>query len=193
MITEHLGFQVDINCGGIDNIYRHHDYNIAILESLSGKTYANYYLHGAHLIVEGRPMSKSRGNIRYTEDILHEGFAAHHLRFFLLYRHYRRRLNLTEEGLRKAAGRLDALRSLIKRLASGGGQLDPAARRRAEAQIAALKKDFEDNMNSDLAVGRAADAIQARLASLPPRLPDALARRLRAELGRIDEVLCFLL
>jgi cysteinyl-tRNA synthetase len=193
MITEHLGFQVDINCGGIDNIYRHHDYNIAILESLSGKTYANYYLHGAHLIVDGRPMSKSRGNIRYTEDILARGFAPHHLRFFLLYRHYRRRLNLTEEALRKAAARLDGLRARIRELTTGGGELDLEARRTAEAQIAALKKDFEDNMNADLSVGKAVDAIQARLASLPRKLPDTLARRLRAELARFDEVLCFLL
>jgi cysteinyl-tRNA synthetase len=178
MITEHLGFQVDINCGGIDNIYRHHDYNIAILESLSGKTYA---------------MSKSRGNIRYTEDLLAQGFTPHHLRFFLLYRHYRRRLNLTEEALRKAAARLDGLRSRIRELTAGGGQLDPEARRKAEAQIAALKKDFEDNMDADLSVGKAVDAIQARLASLPRRLSDPLAKRLRAELARFDEVFCFLL
>ena len=69
IIHKHLGEQVDINCGGIDNIYRHHDYNIAIMEALTGKEYASVYLHGEHLIVEGKTMSKSRGNILYPGEI----------------------------------------------------------------------------------------------------------------------------
>jgi cysteinyl-tRNA synthetase len=213
MITEHLGFQVDINCGGIDNIYRHHDYNIAILESLSGKSYANYYLHGAHLIVDGRPMSKSRGNIRYPEDLLKDGRKAYHLRFFLVYRHYRRRLNLTPENLARATARLDALRKLISGLTAGGAgwsaaqpataarsgaryggpQLEPAE---VEAEIRAVREDFVKHMDADLSVGRAVDAIQARLRALRRaygRLPSGLARRLRTELAAIDEVLGFLL
>ncbi len=197
MITQHLGFQVDINCGGIDNIYRHHDYNIAILESLSGKSYANYYLHGAHLIVDGRPMSKSRGNIRYAENLLRGGLQAHHLRFFLLYKHYRRRLNLTPENLRKAAKRLDGLRSLIAGLTAGGGAKLPAADARlVEGRIAAMSEDFRRHMDEDLSVGKAVDAIQARLASLRRthrKLPAGLARRLHAELSAMDEVLGFLL
>ena len=197
MITEHLGFQVDINCGGIDNIFRHHDYNIAILESLSGKSYANYYLHGAHLIVDGRPMSKSRGNIRYPEELLRKGLRAHHLRFFLVCKHYRRRLNLTPDNLAKAAARLDALRDLVEGLTAGGGpKLAPEEARRADAQIAAVRDDFRRHMDADLSVGKAVDAIQARLKALrrsPGRLPAGLARRLRTELAALDEVLGFLL
>jgi cysteinyl-tRNA synthetase len=197
MITEHLGFQVDINCGGIDNIYRHHDYNIAILESLSGKTYANYYLHGAHLIVDGRPMSKSRGNIRYPEELLRKGLQAHHLRFFLVYKHYRRRLNLTPENLAKAAARLDALRDLVAGLTAGGGpKLAPEEARRVEGQIADVRENFRRHMDADLSVGKAVDAIQTRLKALRRfhgRLPAVLARRLRSDLAAIDEVLGFLL
>jgi cysteinyl-tRNA synthetase len=197
MITEHLGFQVDINCGGIDNIYRHHDYNIAILESLSGKTYANYYLHGAHLIVDGRPMSKSRGNIRYPEELLRDGLQAHHLRFFLVDKHYRRRLNLTPENLSKAAARLDTLRALAAELTAGGGpKLSLAEARQVEDQISDLSRDFRKHMDADLSVGKAVDAIQARLTALRRshgRLPSALARRLRGELAAMDEVLGFLL
>jgi len=196
MITEHLGFQVDINCGGIDNIYRHHDYNIAILESLSGKSYANYYLHGAHLIVDGRPMSKSRGNILYPEQLLRKGLQAHHLRFFLVYKHYRRRLNLTPENLAQAAARLDALRELVAGLTAGAGpKLGPEEARRAEGEITALRDDFIKHMDADLAVGKAVDAVTARLKALrraPGRLPAGLAGRLRSELLRIDEVLGFL-
>jgi cysteinyl-tRNA synthetase len=217
MITEHLGFQVDINCGGIDNIYRHHDYNIAILESLSGKPYANCYLHGAHLIVDGRPMSKSRGNIRYVEELLKNSLGAHHLRFFLVYKHYRRRLNLTPENLSQAAARLDALRELVAELTAtgagwsaaepataarsgardgGGPQLPPSEARRVEAQIRAVREDFVRHMDADLSVGKAVDAIRARLSALRRahgRLPSGPARRLRGELAAIDEVLGFLL
>jgi cysteinyl-tRNA synthetase len=194
MITEHLGEQVDINCGGIDNIYRHHDYNIAIMESLSGKPYANYYLHGAHLIVNGKPMSKSRGNILYLEDLEAQGYQAHHLRFFLTYTHYRRRLNLTEPRLRQAARELDSVRSLIAELLTGGGSgsVDP----RLQRLLGRLAGEFERNMDDDLSVGAAVDAVRALLLQIRESfhpLPPASAKRLKADLTRIDQVLRFLL
>jgi cysteinyl-tRNA synthetase len=194
MITEHLGEQVDINCGGIDNIYRHHDYNIAIMESLSGKSYANYYLHGAHLIVDGKPMSKSRGNIVYLEDLEAQSYQAHHLRFFLIYTHYRRKLNLTESKLRQAARRLDSLRSLVAELLIGGGSgaVDP----RLERKLARLAGEFERKMDDDLNVGAAVDALSALLLEIRESfhpLPPASVKRLKAELSRIDQVLRFLL
>jgi cysteinyl-tRNA synthetase len=194
MITEHLGQQVDINCGGIDNIYRHHDYNIAIMESLSGKPYANYYLHGAHLYVNGKPMSKSRGNIVYLEDLEAQGYQAHHLRFFLIYTHYRRRLNLTESRLRQAARQLDSMRSLIAELLAGGGSGPVDSR--LEKQLDRLTGVFEHNLDDDLSVGAAVDALSAMLLeireSFHPLLP-ASVKRLKAGLTRIDQVLRFLL
>jgi cysteinyl-tRNA synthetase len=194
MITEHLGQQVDINCGGIDNIYRHHDYNIAIMESLSGKPYANYYLHGAHLYVNAKPMSKSRGNIVYLEDLEAQGYQAHHLRFFLIYTHYRRRLNLTESRLRQAARQLDSMRSLIAELLAGGGSGPVDSR--LEKQLDRLTGVFEHNLDDDLSVGAAVDALSAMLLeireSFHPLLP-ASVKRLKAGLTRIDQVLRFLL
>ena len=194
MITEHLGEQVDINCGGIDNIYRHHDYNIAIMEALSGKPYANYYLHGAHLYVDGRPMSKSRGNIVYLEDLEAKGYRPYHVRFFLIYSHWRQRLNLTEAKLERAARQLDSLRSLIAELLAGGGRgaVDP----RLERLLARLPEEFERNMDDDLGVGAAVDALSALLQELRDSfhpLPPAAVKRLRAELARIDGVLQVLL
>jgi cysteinyl-tRNA synthetase len=73
MITKHLGFQVDLCCGGVDNLYRHHDYNIAIIEAVSGGIFADCWIHGEHLLVEGKKMSKSRGNIIYPEDLAGRG------------------------------------------------------------------------------------------------------------------------
>jgi cysteinyl-tRNA synthetase len=194
MITEHLGEQVDINCGGIDNIYRHHDYNIAIMEALSGKPYANYYLHGAHLYVDGRPMSKSRGNIVYLEDLEAKGYRPCHVRFFLIYTHWRRRLNLTEAKLERSARQLDSLRSLVAELLAGGGRgaVDP----RLERLLARLPEEFERSMDDDLGVGAAVDALSALLRELRDSfhpLPPAAVKGLRAELARIDGVLQVLL
>jgi cysteinyl-tRNA synthetase len=194
MITEHLGEQVDINCGGIDNIYRHHDYNIAIMEALTGKRYANYYLHGAHLIVDGKPMSKSRGNIVYLEDLEAKGFQPYHLRFFLIYTHYRRRLNLTEARLRQAAWQLDSLRALAAELSAGGGR--GAVAPRLERLLDRLAGEFERHMDDDLSVGMAVDSLSALLRDMRESfypLPPAAAKRLKAELIRIDGVLQVLL
>jgi cysteinyl-tRNA synthetase len=119
------------------------------------------------------------------------------LRFFLVYKHYRRRLNLTPENLSKAVARLDAVRALAAELTAGGGPaLPPAEARSIEGQIAALRADFRRHMDADLSVGKAVDAIQARLAALRRahgRLPAGLARHLHAELAAMDEVLGFLL
>ena len=118
VITKHLGYEVDINCGGIDNIYRHHDYTIAIIESISKSSYANFYLHGEHLIVNGISMSKSRGNILYPAHLLKKNILPYHLRFFLLYKHYRKKLNFTEEKFRESNDYINLIRKTIYDLLS---------------------------------------------------------------------------
>jgi cysteinyl-tRNA synthetase len=99
MVTKHLGFTIDVACGGVDNLVRHHDYTLAVAEGVSGKEFAKYWLHGAHLFVDGKKMSKSRGNVYYPEDLLAKGFRNDHLRFFLIYGQYRKKLNFTWEKL----------------------------------------------------------------------------------------------
>jgi cysteinyl-tRNA synthetase len=74
MVTKHLGFSVDVACGGIDNLVRHHDYTLAVAEGVSGKEFAKYWLHGAHLFVDGKKMSKSKGNVYYPEDLIAKGY-----------------------------------------------------------------------------------------------------------------------
>jgi cysteinyl-tRNA synthetase len=73
MVTKHLGFTIDIACGGVDNLVRHHDYTIAVAEGASGKEFAHWWLHGEHLFVEGQKMSKSRGNVHYIADLTKMG------------------------------------------------------------------------------------------------------------------------
>lgn len=164
VILQHLGPHIDINCGGIDNIYRHHDYNIAIMESYSGDTFARYYLHGEHLIVDGRPMSKSRGNILYPEDIYRHGCRARDLRFFLMYTHYRKKLNFTRERFKKVCTFVDEVRLLANKLikSTGVGSPDP----RNKKAIKNIQLLFVTEMDDDLNIGRAFDGIRGILKEL---------------------------
>jgi len=198
MVTENLGYQIDINCGGIDNIYRHHDYNIAVIESISGKEYANFYLHGEHLIVDGKTMSKSRGNILYPGDVLDRNFKPYHLRFFLIYSHYRSRLNLTDEKLQRTVEYVDSARDLIQRLLGQTRENGVTDVRQQDADrfITGIRQEFEKYMNDDLSVGRAVDGVYKKLRTLNDRcfpLHQEAAQRLGGELSRIDTVLQMLL
>ena len=121
MISETLGYSLDIFCGGIDNLYRHHDYNIAVMESVSGEELARYWLHGQHVLVGGKKMSKSLHNIVYPEDLVDQGFSWEQIRFYLLSRHYRKRINLNMDRARKARSKLEALREMDADLLPGSG------------------------------------------------------------------------
>ena len=193
MIVKHLGTEIDIQCGGIDNIYRHHDYTIAVMEAFSGKTYANYFLHGAHLIVEGKSMSKSRGNILYPEDVIRENLSAADLRFFLIYTHYRKKLNYTAEKLSDTKEKLDNLRRVISGLTGAASSDSPDC----SDIISNIVPSFEREMDNDLGVGRAFDTTAAALKDCSKRIGAANGRglrksdseALRSALGRVDSVL----
>jgi cysteinyl-tRNA synthetase len=192
MIVQRLGDQIDINCGGIDNIYRHHDYNIAVMESYSGKNFANYFLHGEHLIVDGKPMSKSRGNILYPDDLFEKGFEPKHLRFFLTYAHYRRKLNFTKERFEKTSKTLDDFREVVEALfsnATKNGRNDETA----ASLVTDIPALFERSMDDDLSLGAAFDALHMRLADIRDLVADEgitknLAKTLRSNLEKVDTV-----
>jgi cysteinyl-tRNA synthetase len=195
IIVKHLGETVDINCGGIDNIYRHHDYNIAVMESYSGKTYASYYLHGEHLIVDGKKMSKSKGNILYPEHVFKKGYSPAHLRFFLTAAAwYRKKLNFTWERFARAARRLDAFHAKVAALLDARGA---ATSREALRLVAAITPVFATAMDDDLHLGVAFDSIEKTVAQLDRlRKKGAFGKqgagRLRETLKRIDAVANFM-
>ncbi|MEJ2066789.1 MAG: class I tRNA ligase family protein, partial [Deltaproteobacteria bacterium] len=89
MISQHFDETLSIYCGGIDNLIRHHDYTRAVLESIRPYPMAKYWLHCHHLHVDGKKMSKSIGNILYTDNLLEKGYDLSEIRFFLIYGHYR--------------------------------------------------------------------------------------------------------
>ena len=198
IISKHLGPQVDICCGGIDNLCRHHDYNLAIMEAASGlRPFARYWVHIAHVLINGRKMSKSRGNILYPDDLYARGVRPAELRFFLIDGHYRRRIHFSESRLAAARERLAALQRLaaaaMAPVAAGAG-----GGRAAGSCITRLVRDFEAAMDDDCQVGRGVAALQRHLARLVAlRHQGAFSGRDREKLaralGRIDSVLQVLL
>jgi cysteinyl-tRNA synthetase len=192
MIVQLLGNQIDINCGGIDNIYRHHDYNIAVMESYSGKNFCNYFLHGEHLIVDGTVMSKSKGNVLYPDDLMEKGYEPKHLRFCLTYTHYRKKLNFTQKGFEKASEKLDTFRALVKELLSGA-----SGKGNKQDEVIRLAGDipgvFQNSMDDDLSTGMAFDALYELLLKIRDTAGDKglhrdVAKTLRAGLEKADSV-----
>ena len=110
MSTQLLGEQLDIHCGGVDNIFPHHEAEIAQTEGCTGKQFVRYWLHCAHLLVDGQKMSKSLGNFHTLRDVLARGYSGREVRYALMRVHYRAQLNFTWEGMeeaRQALGRID--------------------------------------------------------------------------------------
>ena len=175
MIVANLGDQIDIQCGGIDNLYRHHDYNIAVMEAYSGREFARYFLHGEHLVVDSEVMSKSKGNVLYPEHILGKGYLPVHLRYFLLHEHYRSKLNFTWEYFEETVSRINRLRDTIavvigQAVPEDGKQpslgLDEPGPERQNTAADELKSAFEESMNADLSAGAAIEAIERFVSEL---------------------------
>ena len=101
MSARFLGVPFDIHEGGIDNIFSHHENEIAQTRGATGKLPARYWLHVRHLLIEGKKMAKCLGNCYNVEDIHQMGYGYDAIRAHLLSTHYRRQMNFTFKGLRE--------------------------------------------------------------------------------------------
>ena len=116
MATALLGDELDIHCGGEDNIFPHHEAEIAQSEGCSGKQFVRYWLHCAHLLVDGQKMSKSLGNFYTLRDVLEKGYGGREARYALMRVHYRAPLNFTWEGMEEARQSLNRIDEWLRRL-----------------------------------------------------------------------------
>lgn len=164
MATALLGPELDIHCGAVDNIFPHHEAEIAQSEACTGKTFVRYWLHCAHLIVDGQKMSKSLGNFYTLRDLLAKGYSGREIRFVLIGVNYRLPLNFTFEGLnsaRSSLSRIDEWLDRLRRLA-GGEAPSTFALADQEAFAAAL----DDDLNISGALGHLFDTIRKTNASM---------------------------
>jgi len=158
MATGLLGETIDIHCGGVDNIFPHHEAEIAQCECAGhGKApFVRYWMHCAHLMVEGSKMAKSAGNFFTLRDLLEKGWTGREVRYALITTHYRGSLNFTFDGLaaaRTALGRIDAWRERLLEKAQeiAGAETDAEAPDAStEGFFAALDDDL--NISGALAV-----------------------------------------
>ncbi len=153
MSMKYLGEHFDIHMGGVDNIFPHHENEIAQSQCATGKPFVNYWIHCQHLIVEDKKMSKSLGNQYTLADLLDRGHDEMVIRYLLLSTHYRKLLNFSFKGLEQARQSLKRITDFIfslKGLKPGDGE---------SAKISDFLKEnesgFKENMNNDFNISGA--------------------------------------
>jgi cysteinyl-tRNA synthetase len=160
MSTALLGQQIDIHCGGVDNIFPHHEAEIAQSEGVTGKKFVRYWLHCAHLLVEGQKMAKSLGNVYTVPDVLGRGYTGRELRYALLRVHYRVPLNFTWEGMREARealGRIDEWLQRLREVTKKENAQRPTPNAESFREQAAQRstQEFEEALDDDLNISAA--------------------------------------
>jgi len=147
-----LGPSFDLHLGGEDLVFPHHEDEIAqsegSREQKEGCRFVKHWVHVAHLLVEGRKMSKSLGNFYTLRDLLEKGYSGREIRFLLISSHYRESFNFTLEGLaaaRTALGRIDEMLAKLREVATG----------RREAPDPEILRRFTEAMDEDLNVAGA--------------------------------------
>ncbi|MCU0866260.1 MAG: cysteine--tRNA ligase [Planctomycetes bacterium] len=159
MSMHYLGPQIDVHTGGEDNMFPHHECEIAQTEAHTGKPFVGIWMHARHLLVDGTKMSKSLGNFFTVADILGKGYSGLELRYALIKVQYRQALNFTLKGLdeaRAAIGRVQQCRQRLVRVRDGlerGGAEDLAA------AVVAASEGFTAAMSEDLNVSEALAAV----------------------------------
>ncbi len=126
MSMKYLGETFDIHCGGVDNIFPHHENEIAQSESATGVPFVRHWIHAEHLIVDGEKMSKSLGNQYTLSELLGKGADPRAIRYLFLSVHYRKKLNFTFEGLDAAAAALAKVDEMRFRLSHASGTVGDA-------------------------------------------------------------------
>jgi len=120
MSMENLGQHFDIHTGGVDNIFPHHENEIAQSQCATGHQFVNYWLHNEWLLVEGKKMAKSADNFYTLRDILEKGYSPLAYRYLTLTTHYRKPLNFTWESLSAAQTALTRLQDKLLEIEEGG-------------------------------------------------------------------------
>ena len=186
-----LGTSFDLHLGGEDLAFPHHEDEIAQSEGANvqeeGKPFVKYWLHGAHLLVEGKKMSKSLGNFYTLRDLLDKGYNGHEIRQLMISAHYRETFNFTLDGLAGARTALNRINECVTKLrgVAGDTQAEPATE-----VIEKFTGALDDNLNVSSAWGAVFDWVREcnrKLADKAMDMPTAAAELAAWE--RIDTVL----
>jgi cysteinyl-tRNA synthetase len=175
MATALLGDQIDIHCGGVDNIFPHHEAEIAQTEGVTGKKFVRYWLHCAHLLVDGQKMSKSLGNFYTLPDVLEKGYTGRQIRYALMRVHYRAPLNFTWEGIEEAQQALARIDEWLVRLRETAAKADTGS---IDMQPSSKFEDaLDDDLNISAALGFLFESIRVTNRALDRNEVDAVAAK----------------
>ncbi|MCC6741686.1 MAG: cysteine--tRNA ligase [Planctomycetia bacterium] len=186
MSMKYLGETLDIHTGGEDNIFPHHECEIAQSEAANGKPFCRMWMHARFLLVDGQKMSKSAGNFYTVEDVFRHGVTAPALRWGLATSHYRQQMNFTWESMQVAQGSVDKLIEFRKRLSDAHGKAPLEA---VKPVVEKARKDFEKGMDDDLNVSEATAALFTMVREINRLDPDpAAAAFVRDAFDKLDTV-----
>jgi cysteinyl-tRNA synthetase len=158
MSSKYLGETFDLHTGGVDNLFPHHENEIAQSEGANGKPFVHYWMHCAHLRVNGEKMSKSLGNFFTLRDLLGRGYTGREIRYVLINGHYRQALNFTFEALDAARASLARIDECVDALTARAGT---AAAGDVPAWAAEARAAFAASVNDDLNMPEAFAALFA--------------------------------
>ena len=195
MSMQRLGESFDLHAGGEDLIFPHHENEIAQSESLTGKTFANFWFHARFLLVEGEKMSKSLGNFFTPRDLVLKGYKPSSIRYLLTSVPYRNPLNFTWDGLRQAATSVDRLRNFRLRLSSTAfpGGANAAMTKLSADTVERMKAALDDDLNTAQAQAAIFEMVRAANAAIDAgeMRKDDIAPLLGA-VDRFDEIFAVL-
>jgi cysteinyl-tRNA synthetase len=153
MSRKYLADSFDIHTGAVDNIFPHHQNEIAQSEAFTGKRFVKYWIHSEWLLSEGRKMSKSLGNFYTLRDLISKGYTGREVRFLLINSHYSQPLNFTIEGMNAARNSLRRIDDFTHRLHSANGSRSGEIGKLVEKTEKSIVESLDDDLNMPAATG----------------------------------------
>jgi cysteinyl-tRNA synthetase len=181
-----LGESFDLHLGGEDLKFPHHEDEIAQSEGATGKPFVKYWLHGAHLLVEGKKMSKSLGNYFTLRDLQAKGFTGREVRYLLLTAHYRETFNFTLDGLAGAKTALARLDECIGKLRERAAEILSLEKKTEQNPPVGLLPSFTAALGEDLNISGAWGAVFEWIREINRRLAEHSLNPTAAETALIE-------
>ena len=149
MSMKYLGEHFDLHTGGIDHLPIHHTNEIAQSESATGKKFVNFWMHVQHLMVDGKKMSKSLGNVYRLQDLVEKGYPVNSFKYLVLSSHYRNQMNFTFEALKNAENTLGGIYAFIGKIreVEGSGKKQDGG---FAKEVEKIRCEFFEALNNDV-------------------------------------------
>ena len=190
MSMKYLGESFDLHTGGVDNLFPHHENEIAQAEAVTGKPFVRTWMHCAHLRVDGQKMSKSLGNFHTLRDLQGKGWSGREVRYVLLGAHYRQPLNFTLGALAAARTALARVDECVDALAARAAQ-SGAEGEALPSRLGDFGRALADDLNAPEAYAALFAAVRDANKALERGLSPAAAKAALDDLRAMDRVLGF--